>query len=302
MKNLIVGYGVQGKKRAKLFKKGSFNVFDPFSKFSDFSSIDKIPFKNFSKVYLCVPDKIKIDLISFFLKKKLDVMVEKPLHCNNIKKLKKVLNLAKNSENILYTAYNHRFEPNLIKLKQILLNKEIGKIYYCKIFYGNGTAKLVKKSNWKDSHEGVLFDLGSHLIDMCLFLFDDYSAKFKIVKKNKFENNSSDHAIIHSDNTGVYYNLEMTSCSWKNSFNLDMLGSKGSLHVENLCKWGDSKLTIRKRKYPAGTPKEKILIKKKGDPTWKDENSFFNNLNSKTKNLSFKKDLYISRQLSLLKK
>ena len=66
-----------------------------------------------------------------------------------------------------------------------------------------------------------------------------------------------------------------------------MLGSKGSLHVENLCKWGDSKLTIRKRKYPAGTPKEKILIKKKGDPTWKEENSFFNNLNSLGKFVNF---------------
>ena len=38
----------------------------------------------------------------------------------------------------VYTAYNHRFEPHLVKLK-ISISKKLGKIYY-EYFYGNGTA------------------------------------------------------------------------------------------------------------------------------------------------------------------
>ena len=45
---------------------------------------------------------------------------------------------------ILYSAYNHRFEPNIIKLKKDL-NLHKSKIYNIRLFYGNGTAKNVKK-------------------------------------------------------------------------------------------------------------------------------------------------------------
>ena len=63
--------------------------------------------------------------------------------------------------------------------------------------------------------------------------------------------------------------MEMSYTSWKNSFYLDIVGSKGSLHINSLCKWSKSKLIIRKRKLPSGKPKEKIINYKKGDPTWK---------------------------------
>ena len=47
-----------------------------------------------------------------------------------------------------YVGYNHRFEPHLVKAKDYLIKKLLGKIYYFKIYYGNGTAKLVNKS-WR---------------------------------------------------------------------------------------------------------------------------------------------------------
>ena len=48
---------------------------------------------------------------------------------------------------------------------------KFGKPYYCKLFYGNGTARLVKKSLWKNKGSGVLSDLGSHLLATCRFFF-----------------------------------------------------------------------------------------------------------------------------------
>ena len=52
--------------------------------------------------------------------------------------------LAKKNNCIIYTACNHRFEPGLVKMKELIKKKEIGKLYTCRIFYGNGTSLLVK--------------------------------------------------------------------------------------------------------------------------------------------------------------
>ena len=53
-----------------------------------------------------------------------------------------------------------------------------GKVYFARFFYGNGTALEVKHSEWRDRGLGVLPDLGSHLLDMTLFLFGRPDAGF----------------------------------------------------------------------------------------------------------------------------
>ena len=58
MKSLIIGYGVQGKKRAKYLRKNSFYIYDKFSSKSDFSSFEEIPLEKIS-AYVCLPEKDK---------------------------------------------------------------------------------------------------------------------------------------------------------------------------------------------------------------------------------------------------
>ena len=91
------------------------------------------------------------------------ILVEKPLNLKS-SELKYFSELSKKNQTILYTAYNHRFEPNFINVHKYLNKETLGKFYSCKIFYGNGTSKLVKNSRWKDSKMGVISDLGSHLL------------------------------------------------------------------------------------------------------------------------------------------
>ena len=74
--------------------------------------------------------------------------------------------------------------------------------------------------------------------------------------------------------------------NWRNLFTINVIGSKGSLHIENLCKWGPSKLYVRQRKFPSGYPKEKVTIIKSKDPTWKREEIYFKSMcKKKTNNL-----------------
>ena len=92
----------------------------------------------------------------------------------------------------------------------------------------------------------------------------------------------------------IKINLEMTYSMWKNSFYCDVIGSKGSAHIESLCKWSKSKLIFRKRILPSGEPIEKINVYNKGDPTWAKENVDFEKSVKIKKKPDLKKDIIIN--------
>ena len=185
-----------------------------------------------------------------------------------------------------------------------------GKISLIKKNKKNCIIKIKSKMNFNKKEIGSSISCSGTCLTLVSFkknMAEYYMSKetlkktnFKLIQKNNFENNSYDHSIVHSNNTKIFYNLEMSLCSWKNTFQLDIFGSKGSAHIINLCKWGNSKLIIRKRKLPSGVPSEKIIIKKKGDLTWIKEKKFFENLIKKNET-SFYKDIFISNQLFSLK-
>ena len=92
----------------------------------------------------------------------------------------------------------------------------------------------------------------------------------------------------------------MSMCMWKNTLKCDIVGSKGSLHLDSLCKWGPSKLIIRKRKLPSGPPKEKKHIICKKDPTWELEHKFFFELIRLKRKTNLTKDIWINKTLKSL--
>jgi scyllo-inositol 2-dehydrogenase (NADP+) len=298
----IIGFGNQGAKRFKLLKKKDVKfIFDQNKHISHFNKIEDLPLDKVSAVFLCVPDNIKYKLIKFFLKKKKHILVEKPLLINN-KEFYEINKLSK-KKYLVYTAYNHRFEPNIINLKKKISKNIIGKIFSIKIFYGNGTSQLVKDSIWKDKGHGVLTDLGSHIIDLMMFLFPKNKFEFDAIEKNIHQNKSYDHILFKSSNTKIKAYLEATLLSWKNEFYIDVIGELGSLHVKGLCKWGPSYLIHRKRKYPSGIPKETIKKTISTDPTWRKEHMYFEKMiNSFKSNNFLKKDLYITKELLRLTK
>lgn len=299
MKTLIVGLGVQGYKRKKFSKKDYVGSVDPINKSADYKSINEVPLKSYDSVLICTPDNKKLNILNYCLKNKKHVLLEKPLIIkkNKFKYLKKI---SQKNKLILYTAYNHRFEPHFIKIRNLIKSRKLGKIYYCKIFYGNGTASLVRKS-WRDKKNGIVIDIGSHLLDTCLFWFGKKIGNFKLKSLYKLENKSSDHAII-ANNGKIKIQLEMTYCMWRNEFRCDVIGEKGSAHITSLCKWGPSIFTHRKRVFPSGKPIEYKRVIKKKDPTWDLEYKYFKKLIKKRKKNNFLNDIWILNQLGKINK
>ena len=121
MKVLIVGYGVQGQKRKKILKKNFFYAsLDTKNQKADFSKISDVPNDKYDSVFLCVPDDQKQYLIEYFINLKKNILVEKPLVLKKKSDYKKLQSLSKKNKVYIYTAYNHRFEPHVEKVREIL--------------------------------------------------------------------------------------------------------------------------------------------------------------------------------------
>ena len=228
------------------------------------------------------------------------MLVEKPLWAKTKDEILGLQNLANSKNVICYSAYNHRFEPHIVKLKKLIESGKLGRLYSCRFFYGNGTSALVKSSPWRDTGKGVILDLGSHLLDMCNFLFNTDNFRFNLLSSNSFETKSPDHAVIFANHDNFRIELEMTMCMWRNHFTCDILAENGSVHIESLCKWGPSVFVNRKRVKPSGRPAEKTKTIIMDDPTWKNELNYFKGLINNNSSTSLQKDLWLFNTINQL--
>ncbi|MFM8453774.1 MAG: Gfo/Idh/MocA family protein [Gammaproteobacteria bacterium] len=291
MRVLVVGLGIQGQKRKDHLGDDFIAAVDPINKKAQYKDIKKVPIDIFDAAMVCVPDDQKNKIIEYLISKKKHILVEKPFF----------LDPKKIDDNLVfYTAYNHRFEPYIQYAKQKIDSGILGQIYWCRIFYGNGTAALVKSSLWRDQKTGVVMDLGSHILDIVHYLFNSYFLNFEITSLNRFENKAPDHVVFINKKTRPNFYLEASLLSWKNTFTVDIIGEQGSLHIDSLCKWGGSTFTYRKRKMPSGIPYEESIYTNQPDPTWEKEYQYFKSLCLLKQNYDFKKDLWIHRTLENL--
>jgi predicted dehydrogenase len=231
------------------------------------------------------------------LKNKKHILVEKPLFFAEYSQFIEIQELALKNSCYIYVAYNHRFETHFQNIKSALQSRLVGEIYYCKLFYGNGTSRLVKNSHWKDSGFGVLADLGSHLLDAIDFWFGNEKVYNIKSRHYNFENISADLATAMFTMRKINFNLEVSLCSWKNTFTCDIIGSKGSLHINGLRKWGQSVYTHRSRILPSGIPKEVQIIESQGDLTWKLEYEYFKGKTMSGASADLSKEIWIFESL-----
>lgn len=278
MRVVVVGMGVQGVKRQKAAGDDCVAIIDPVRDGVDHKAVQDVPLDSYDAALVCTPDEPKIELLTYLLGNGKHVLVEKPLFAEKNEDLEKLQALAKANNVVCYTAYNHRFEPHFVRMRDVITSGVLGKVYNVRMFYGNGTARLVRDSVWRDSGAGVLPDLGSHLLDTVSFWFGQPKGTFNVISANRFENQAFDHFCFGSNDSEPVIQLEMTLMQWRNHFTCDVHAEKGTAHISSLCKWGPSTFTLRDRKLPAGRPDEQQWTLVQPDPTWDLEYDHFKGL------------------------
>ena len=275
MRVIVVGMGVQGKKRLAIAGRDAVGTVDPVWPHADHKRVEDVPLSGFDAALVCTPDRAKLPVLAHLLLHGKHVLVEKPLLAGSAAELRQLQQLAVAHRATCYTAYNHRFEPHIVRLKRDLDSGVLGTLYLAKFFYGNGTARDVRNSAWRDQGRGVLSDLGSHLLDWALYLFGRPDRPAAVWRDNRYENLASDHFHFGFRETRPDLDFEMTLLSWRNTFRCDVFAEKGSAHIDGLCKWGPSTYSLRRRVLPSGRPEEETEVLQCPDPTWQAEYEHF---------------------------
>jgi predicted dehydrogenase len=300
MRVVVAGYGVQGRKRKAVAAGDCVATVDPVQPGADYRDLADVPLDRYDAVLACIPDAPKDELLQYCIANRKHVLVEKPLWVAREDQIVALETTARARDVVVYTAYNHRFEPHFVRMCEVIESGVLGDIYSVRMFYGNGTARLVRESAWRDAGAGVLPDLGSHLLDTCRFWLGEISDDFTVAAANAFENRVPDHVVIANETGRPRIELEMTLLMWRNHFTCDVLAEKGSAHIASLCKWGPSRFTLRTRVLPAGRPPEESVTLVQDDPTWAAEYAHFVGLCTRGARTDLANDLWLHRVLARL--
>ena len=300
MKAIVVGLGVQGHKRRKFAGADYVASVDPVNEEAEYRAVEDVPVSSYDTALVCIPDEPKVEALTYLVKNGKHVLVEKPLWALDDRQIEKLEQLARARGVVCYTAYNHRFEPHYVRMHDFVASGKLGTIYRCRMFYGNGTARIVRDSAWRDQGAGVLPDLGSHLLDTAKFWFGELGEDFQIVSANCFENRAPDHVVMISKTARPKLEFEMTLLSWRNHFTCDVFAEKGTAHIRSLCKWGPTTFIHRTRLLPSGRPPEESVTLVEDDPTWALEYAYFKALCERGATTDLSTDLWLNRLLRRL--
>ena len=203
---------------------------------------------------ICTPNNLHFDMVEKAVKAGKHILCEKPLGIN-ADETEKMLSMIEGSDKCYGMVFNNRHLPCIIRAKQIVAEGKLGRIlsFRCAYRHSSGTDPE-KKAGWKQNKDicgaGVLFDLGSHVIDLLSCVLGDKEenriSNVKAVPQigfetrkgtdgNEWKTNAEEAVyVIATLNNGAVGTLEATKiCVGANDdFTLEVFGTDGSLRFD----------------------------------------------------------------------
>lgn len=125
---------------------------------------------------ICTPNMCHYMQVKTALEAGKNVLCEKPLGIS-AKEADELAYLAKASGKICGTVFNNRHLPAIIRAKALFSEGGLGKILsFRSVYHHSSATDPLKPCGWKQDKDfggGVLYDLGSHAIDLLNFVIGD---------------------------------------------------------------------------------------------------------------------------------
>lgn len=123
-------------------------------------------------VILVLPNHLHYTFTKEALEAGKHVLVEKPF-TSHVKEANELIQLAHKNKLVLTVHHNRRWDSDFLTVKKIVENGLLGKVVEYEAHFDRFRNEV--KAGWKENEEnsgsGILYDLGSHLIDQALTLF-----------------------------------------------------------------------------------------------------------------------------------
>src|SRR3954454_24512563 len=107
MRVIVVGLGIQGRKRLAVAGHDAVATVDTAVADARYGAIQEVPLGDYDAALVCTPDAVKVGLLTYLLENGKHVLVEKPLLSEDSATLQRLLSLSKTTGAVCYTAYNH---------------------------------------------------------------------------------------------------------------------------------------------------------------------------------------------------
>jgi predicted dehydrogenase len=127
--------------------------------------------KSIDLVIICTPNTLHAELAKKVMKAGKHVIIEKPFTITS-DEAKELFVVAKETENLLSVYHNRRFDSDYKTIKEILSSKVLGRLVEFESHFDRFRPEF-KDQAWREEDlpgSGLLYDLGSHLIDQALAL------------------------------------------------------------------------------------------------------------------------------------
>lgn len=285
----IIGFGRMGQIRFEVIKKLDIfevvSIYDPYSTKKNklfVNSIDDLfNNKNIEIIFICTPNYLNKKLTIESLKKEKHVFCEKPPGLN-AKDIKNVIIAENKYKKTLMYGFNHRHHDSIQKIKQIVDEKEFGRILWMRGRYGKSVETDFYK-NWRSKKEysggGILIDQGIHMLDIFLYLAGDFDKIQATVSNLYWDLDIEDNvfAVLQNSKNKIAASLHSTMTQWRNLFSLEVFFEKGYVVLNGLNtsskSYGEEVLNIAKNRSSAPTAiwEEEENIHFKIDNSWEKE-------------------------------
>jgi predicted dehydrogenase len=135
-----------------------------------FDTLVKIP--EIDIIVINTPTYLHFEMAKTALLAGKHVVLEKPMTATS-SEAKELIRIAQEHKLTLAVYHNKRFEGNFKTLQKLIASKKLGALLSCHLSVHRFRPEIGPKK-WKEdtfSGAGILYDIGSHLIDQCLVLF-----------------------------------------------------------------------------------------------------------------------------------
>ncbi len=157
--------------------------------YTDYQELLKDP--EIEVIHVCTPNRshAPISIDSHHAGK--HVMCEKPM-AKTAEDARKMVAAAKETGKKLTIGYQHRHKPESIYLKSVIDRGDLGDIYYAKAYAirRRGTPNWGVFLNEYEQGGGPLIDIGTHSLDVTLYLMNNYEPKMVVGTTYKKVNNA----------------------------------------------------------------------------------------------------------------
>jgi len=236
----IIGVGYWGKKHADEYSKLGHEVIvsDLSEKNLEFCKINvgaKIT-KDYHEILnndeinavsICTPNHTHYKFAIEALNAKKNILLEKPISINSTE-ADKIIRLAEKNGLVLLVGHIFRFNNAIQKLKEIIQNKQLGKIYTINIVWSNLEPVFLDRD--------ILFDLGVHPLDIIDNIFGKTPKNISCIKEGFRQNNAEFAQINFSldgfDKKNTFVNIDL---SWLNPIRrrrIEIVGSEKTVIVD----------------------------------------------------------------------